>query len=109
MRTDWFRTGVAFPRLLRPSRFSVKMFNLAEAWGLRPEGSNPTRRVPKFKEEKRERYLSDTELARLGDVLDEADRTLTERSESTAASTRGRAHEILCQAVRRSAGCSYSN
>ena len=62
-----------------------KMFNLAEAWGLRVDGSNPTRHVPKFKEEKRERYLSDTELARLGEVLDEVDRSGSERPESTAA------------------------
>ena len=46
-----------------------KMFNLAEMWGLRPDGSNPCRHVKKYKEEKRERYLSADELARLGEVL----------------------------------------
>ena len=46
-----------------------KMFNLAEMWGLRPDGSNPCRHVKKYKEEKRERYLSTDELARLGEVL----------------------------------------
>ena len=46
-----------------------KMFNLAEMWGLRPDGSNPYRHVKKYKEEKRERYLSTDELARLGEVL----------------------------------------
>ena len=35
-----------------------KMFNLSEIWGLRPDGSNPCRHVPKYKEIKRERYLS---------------------------------------------------
>ena len=46
-----------------------KMFNLAEMWGLRLDGSNPCRHVKKYKEEKRERYLSTDELARLGEVL----------------------------------------
>jgi integrase len=46
-----------------------KMFNLAERWGLRPDGSNPCRHVEKFTERKRERMLSPAELARLGDAL----------------------------------------
>jgi integrase len=46
-----------------------KMFNLAERWGLRPDGSNPCRHVEKFGERKRERMLSPAELARLGDAL----------------------------------------
>ena len=47
-----------------------KMFNLAEVWGLRPDGSNPCRHVKKYKEEKRERFLSDEEYKRLGVHLD---------------------------------------
>lgn len=50
-----------------------KMFNLAERWGLRPDGSNPCRHVEKFKEAKRERYLSGEELARLGLALSQAE------------------------------------
>jgi integrase len=46
-----------------------KMFNLAERWGLRPDGSNPCRHVEKFRENKRERMLSPAELARLGEAL----------------------------------------
>ncbi|MEX1663037.1 tyrosine-type recombinase/integrase [Thioclava sp. 15-R06ZXC-3] len=46
-----------------------KMFNLAEVWGLRPDGSNPCRHVPKYREQKRDRYLSTAELQRLGAVL----------------------------------------
>ena len=46
-----------------------KMFNLAEVWGLRPDGSNTCRHVEKFRERKRERMLSPAELARLGDAL----------------------------------------
>jgi integrase len=46
-----------------------KMFNLAERWGLRPDGSNPCRHVERFPEKKRERMLSLADLARLGDAL----------------------------------------
>ena len=45
------------------------MFNLAERWGERPDGSNPCRHVEKYPQRKRERFLSPDELARLGDVL----------------------------------------
>lgn len=51
-----------------------KLFNLAEKWGLRPDGTNPVRHVERFKEAKRRRYLSGPELARLGTVLAELDR-----------------------------------
>ena len=51
-----------------------KMFNLSEIWGLRPDGSNPCRHVPKYREIKRERYLGQNELQRLGQVLGEAER-----------------------------------
>lgn len=33
-----------------------KLFNIAEVWGLRPDGSNPTRHVQKYGERKRERF-----------------------------------------------------
>ena len=46
-----------------------KMFNLAELWGLRPDGSNPRRLIQKYPEVKRERYLSMDEIKHLGDVL----------------------------------------
>ena len=45
------------------------MFNQAEIWGLREDGSNPCRHVKKYAEKKRERYLSPEELNRLGDTL----------------------------------------
>ena len=46
-----------------------KMFNLAELWDLRPDGTNPCRHVKRFREEKRERFLSDIECQRLGAAL----------------------------------------
>ena len=42
------------------------MFRMAERWGMRPEGTNPCRHVKRFRENRRERYLSERELARLG-------------------------------------------
>ena len=47
-----------------------KMMSQAEVWGLREEGSNPCLRVKKYKEEKRERFLSADELTALSDALD---------------------------------------
>ena len=50
-----------------------KMFNLAEVWGWRPDGTNPCRHVKRYKEHKRERFLSPGETERLGQVLREAE------------------------------------
>lgn len=62
-----------------------KMFNMAEIWGMRPDGSNPCRHVPKYREQKRERYLSQHELQRLGAVLAEAERNGSESLHVVAA------------------------
>ena len=62
-----------------------KMFNLAERWGWRPEGSNPCRHVDKYRENRRERFLSEAELARFGDALTEAEREGTETPHAIAA------------------------
>ena len=59
-----------------------KMMNLAELWELRPDGSNPCRHVKRFKEEKREHFLSDEEYQRLGAALREIEQ---ERSETPSA------------------------
>jgi integrase len=45
------------------------MLNLAEEWGLREDGSNPCRHVKRYREQRRERYLSRDELQRLGAAL----------------------------------------
>lgn len=50
-----------------------KMFNLAEVWKYRPLSTNPCLHIQKNPEEKRERYLSDTELQALGEALVEAE------------------------------------
>src|SRR5438552_248036 len=50
-----------------------KMFGLAEAWGIRPESSNPCRHIKKFEERLRERFLTMDELQRLGAALEAAE------------------------------------
>jgi len=50
-----------------------KALNLAEAWGLRPAASNPCRGLEKFRERRRQRFLSGEELQRLGVALREAE------------------------------------
>ena len=49
------------------------MYRLAEGWGLVPEGCNPCRLAVRFPERKRERFLTDGEFTRLGQVLDEVE------------------------------------
>lgn len=46
-----------------------KMLNLAEDWSLRPMNSNPTKRLKKYPEEEKKRYLDEAEQERLGEVL----------------------------------------
>jgi integrase len=50
------------------------IFTFGEARGLIPDGTNPTRHVEKYEEEKRERFLTGAELGRLGEALREAER-----------------------------------
>jgi hypothetical protein len=40
-----------------------KVFGLAEVWNMRPDGSNPCRRIERYPENHRERFLSAEELA----------------------------------------------
>ena len=54
-----------------------KFFNWTEKHGFRPDGSNPCRHVEKYKEAKRERFLSEAELARLGEALREVETNKT--------------------------------
>jgi len=50
-----------------------KLFSWSERHGYRPEGANPCRHIEKYREQARERFLSDVELARLGKALAEAE------------------------------------
>ena len=62
-----------------------KMFGLAERWGLRADGSNPAKNIDRYNEEKRQRYLSSVEVARLWAVLNSADAALTASPSAIAA------------------------
>src|SRR5205085_8017642 len=62
-----------------------KMFNLAEEWGFRPEGTNPRKGIRKYPERKRERFLSTAELRRLGEVLSAMDMERVELPSAIAA------------------------
>ena len=73
-----------------------RMMNLAELWGVRPDGSNPCRHVERYREKGRERYLSETELSRLGATLDEME---TEAASPLEAETE-RQHERRQREVR---------
>ena len=61
-----------------------KIMSLAEAWSLRSGGSNPCMHVKRYRENKRERFLSSSEFQALGQALADADRTSTEAWQVTA-------------------------
>jgi len=64
-----------------------KMFNMAEVWGMRSDGSNPCRHVPKFPERGKTRLITDAELKRLYAYLNKAE-------------TEGLEHPFILLAVR---------
>lgn len=64
-----------------------KMFNMAEVWGMRTDGSNPCRHIPKFPERGKTRLITDAELKRLYAYLDKAE-------------TEGLEHPFILLAVR---------
>lgn len=45
------------------------MFNLADAWGWHPAGTNPARGIQRIRVQKHERFLTREEIARLGAAL----------------------------------------
>lgn len=55
-----------------------KMFSLAESWDLRTPNSNPVKGIQKYKEEKKERFLSEDEIQVLIQTLDMAEKDKTE-------------------------------
>jgi len=64
-----------------------KMFNLAELWGYRPDGSNPCRHIKKYPEKGKTRLITDVQMRTLFAYLDQAE-------------TEGLEHPILILAVR---------
>jgi integrase len=47
------------------------MYTKAAAWGVLPQGSNPVRGVPRYREQRRTRFLNQDEIARLGVAIRE--------------------------------------
>ena len=47
----------------------ARLFSLAEDWGWIPPGTNPCKRLEKFREVPRSRYLNHAEIARVGSAL----------------------------------------
>ena len=64
-----------------------KMFNMAEVWGMRPDGSNPCRHIPKYPERGKTRLIADAELRKLYAYLDRAE-------------TEGLEHPFILLAIR---------
>ncbi|MDR2012014.1 MAG: tyrosine-type recombinase/integrase [Rhodanobacter sp.] len=50
-----------------------KMFNMAEVWGLRPDGTNPCRHVPMYPTGKATRLINDEESGRIFAYLERVD------------------------------------
>ena len=50
-----------------------KMFNMAEVWGFRDDGTNPCRHIPKYPESGKTRLITDDEMVRLFGYLKQAD------------------------------------
>jgi integrase len=80
------RSGAATPYgANRVLALLSKAFNLTEEWGWRPEYSNPCRHVKRFREKKRQRFLSGEELNRLAATLADVERKRTEPPAAIAA------------------------
>ena len=64
------KTPVTANRVLSCLR---KMFNMAEVWGFRDDGTNPCRHIPKYAESGKTRLITDDEMVRLFAYLERAD------------------------------------
>jgi integrase len=77
-RPDVERLHVSMARIPRRANYTVStthvLFNHAIDLGLRPPGSNPARRIKRFRERKIERFLSETEIAKAADAIEQAER-----------------------------------
>lgn len=76
-RNDISKLHSALSGTPRQANFALavcsKAFSLAELWGMRPESTNPCKRIERNAEAHRERFLTGEELTRLGAVLRQAE------------------------------------
>ena len=78
VRDDVVQLHLAMKRTPRQANYVVTVlhaiFNFAEDLGLRPHGSNPAKRIKRYREGKLERFFSEDEIARVADGIDAAER-----------------------------------
>jgi integrase len=70
-----------------------KMFNLAEAWGWRAD--NPVRGIPRFHEDRRQKWLSGDELTKLWAILEQHPNQRAARAVMLLTLTGARRNEVL--------------
>jgi len=77
-RSDAERLHVAMARIPRRANYTTStghvLFNYAIDLGLRPPGSNPFRRIKRYRERKVERFLSETEIGKAAEAIERAER-----------------------------------
>jgi integrase len=77
-RQDVERLHVAMARTPRRANYTVStahvLFNHAIDLGLRPPGSNPARRIKRYRERKVERFLNEPEIAKAAEAIEQAER-----------------------------------
>jgi len=78
-RTDVVRLHARLSDRPRTANLAVAVLSKTMSWaeqhGLRPENSNPCRGIEKYRENRRERFLSPEEFARLGQALSDAEQS----------------------------------
>jgi integrase len=77
-RDDVVRMHVAMARIPRRANYTVStvraLINFGIDLGLRPAGSNPARRIKMYRERARERFLTEAEMAKAADAIEQAER-----------------------------------
>ena len=77
-RSDVERLHVAMAHTPRRANYTVStahvLFNHAIDLGLRPPGSNPARRIKRYRERKVERFLSEAEIGKAAEAIEQAER-----------------------------------
>jgi len=77
-RDDVVQLHVAMKRTPRRANYTIAtvraIFNFAIDLGLRPPASNPARRIKMYREKARERYLTEGEIAKAAEAIEQAER-----------------------------------
>jgi hypothetical protein len=78
-RDDVVQLHLAMKRTPRQANYVITvihaLFNFAEDLELRPHGSNPARRIKRYRERAVERFLSEEEIAKVADAINTAEHT----------------------------------